>query len=195
MLLCQGMVTYCTQSLMYNPAVFAHPRMSSSNIQRAVEHPSMYLLAMSSDTLADKLMYIDDRLTDIEQLRLPIVSSGRQNSYFILLQSFKGDNPEQQYEAGINQGGHYKCSSCGAITSSYTDMTACLQEKRLSIQARNDIALASVLGKQASHAKPFHNLNKTKLERELYSRGLDCTGLLKDMACHLQADLHEPSER
>ena len=179
-----------TITLMYDPAVFAPPRMSSSDIQRAVEQPSIYLLAMSSDTLADKLMYIDDRLTDIEQLRLPIVISGCQNSYFILLRSFKGDNPEQQYEAGINQGGHYKCSGCGAKTSSYTDMTACLQEKRLSIQARNDIALAGVLGKQASHAKPFHKLTKTKLEHELYSRGLDCTGLLKDMACRLQADLH-----
>lgn len=66
-----------------------------------MEQPQTYLLAQSSDTLADKLMYVDERLTDIEQPSLPIQVPGSDTNITAVMRTFKGDNPEQQYEAGV----------------------------------------------------------------------------------------------
>ena len=174
---------------MYDPAVFHHPRMKIAAVQREVEQPNVYLLAMASDTVADKLMYIDERLIDITQLQEPVQVPGKEQLFTATMRSFKGDNPEQQYEAGTNQGGHYKCSGCGMKTEAYTDITASLQSERLSILQRNAIATAGVFGKRKGHAKPLAHLNVANLRRELAVRGIDCSGKQKELSQHLQDEL------
>ena len=44
--------------------------------QRIVERPQFYLLAISADTPEDKLMYVNDRPADIQQLSLPVPVQG-----------------------------------------------------------------------------------------------------------------------
>ena len=176
-----------TVTPMFNEAVFKHPQVSSAHMQREVEKSHIYLLAMASDTLADKLMYVDERLMDIKALKVPINVNGLE--FNVSLPGFKGDNLEQEFEAGVNQGGHYKCSACGLKTDTYADTAASLLAERLSIEDRQAIATAGVFGRQASHAKPFHNLKKEQLQRELAIRGSDCSGKYPELKDRLQAEL------
>ena len=66
-----GYLVY-TITPMFDAAVFAHPEKSVAEVQRLVEQPHPYIIAMSSDTCHDKLMYIPDRKADIKQLKVPI---------------------------------------------------------------------------------------------------------------------------
>ena len=118
---------------------------------------------------------------------MPINVNGLE--FNVSLRGFKGDNPEQEFEAGVNQGGHYKCSACGLKTDTYADTAASLFAERLSIEDRQAIATAGVFGRQASYAKPFHNLKKEQLQRELAIRGLDCSGKYPELKDRLQAEL------
>lgn len=127
---------------MYDKAVMYNPSKSAAEVQRLVEQPFIYLLAMARDTIEDKLMYIDDRLRDIEQLALPIPIDGFERPLTAIIPAFKGDNPEQEFEAGVNQGGHYKRSACDLRTSAYIDLTAAFSQKRLSVKDRLGIAKA-----------------------------------------------------
>ena len=129
---------------MYDEAVFMHPHLGKKEVQRIVERPQLYLLAMSADTLADKLMYVDDRLADIQQLSLPIPVQGVTTPMHAVMRAFKSDNPEQQFETGVNQGGHYKCSACGVKTKSYRKLCTCFAAERLSISDRQKIATAGI---------------------------------------------------
>ena len=139
---------------MFDSAVFASPTLSSEQVQRMVERPHVYLLAMAADTVDDKLLYIPDRHADIQQLLLPVQVDGLPN-FELIMRMFKSDNPEQQYELGISQGGKYKCSACGIHTDMYTNVRRCFDSPRLSIADRQQLAIAGVFGKRASRANPM----------------------------------------
>ena len=62
---------------------------------------------------------------------------------------FKSDNPEQESELGISQGGNYKCSDCGIHTDMYTNLRHCMESLRLSISNRQQLVTAGVLEKAA----------------------------------------------
>ena len=59
-----------TVTLVYDSAVFAHPALANDVVQRLVERPHVYLLAMAADTVADKLMYIPDRYASFFRCKL-----------------------------------------------------------------------------------------------------------------------------
>ena len=92
---------------MYDAAVFAHPTLSSEQVQRIVERPHIYPLAMAADTVNDKLLYVPDWHADIQQLQLPVPVDGLPD-YRLVMRMFKSDNPEQEFELGISQGGNYR---------------------------------------------------------------------------------------
>lgn len=58
--------------MMYNPVVFANPTMSMADVQRWVQWPDLYSLAMATDSIENKSMYIAEHLVDIETLQVPI---------------------------------------------------------------------------------------------------------------------------
>ena len=157
---------------MYDAAVFSNPKMSQAEVQRIVEQPRTYLIAMSADTCQDKLMYIADRRADIAQLKLPVEATSENISFDVQMRAFKGDNPEQEFELGVNQSGHYKCSGCSAQTSTFGTLSTALAAQRLSVKDRQDIATAGVFGKIGGRAKPFDGLKRQDKERELQACGL-----------------------
>ena len=157
-------------------------------MQQEVEKTQIYLLAMSSDTTEDKLTYIQDRLLDIEALSLPIEIPGLP-VFTAKLQAFTGDNPEQQFELGNSQGGHYKCSGCGTKTIDYVDLAVTLVAERLSVQDRYAIATSGAFGKIPGHSKPFASLKIDELRTELFKRSLDNRGLRKDLDERLATEL------
>ena len=161
---------------MYDPAVFANPNRSEAEVQRIVEQPRTYMIAMSADTCQDKLMYIADRRSDIQLLKVPITATSLNTTFNVQMRAFKGDNPEQEFELGVNQSGHFKCSGCSAETSTFGSLSTALAAKRLSVADRQEIAIAGVFGKIAGRAKPFDGLKRADKERELQARGLSTTG-------------------
>ena len=132
---------------MYDAAVFSNPQMSQAEVQRIVEQPRTYLIAMSADTCQDKLMYIADRRADIAQLKLPIQATSENISFDIQMRAFKGDNPEQEFELGINQSGHYKCSGCSAQTSTFGTLSTAIAAQRLSVKDRQILPPLECLAK------------------------------------------------
>ena len=120
---------------------------------------------MSADTCQDKLMYIADRRADFAQLKLPIQATSENISFDVQMRAFKGDNPEQEFELGINQSGHYKCSGCSAQTSTFGTLSIAIAAQRLSVKDRQDIATAGVFGKIGGRAKPFNGLKRQDKEK------------------------------
>ena len=80
-------------------------------------------------------MYVQERRIDVQQLVLRLQVDGLQD-FYAKLRTFKGDNPEQQYEIGVNQFGHFKCSACGVHTGSFPTIATCYTEPCLSYQTR-----------------------------------------------------------
>ena len=170
-----GYLLYCVTPL-FDPAVLAHPQQSSTQVQRQVERPHIYILAQSADTSEDKLMYIQERLLDIQQLDLPLQVEGLPDMY-AELRGFKGDNPEQQWEIGVNQSGFYKCSGCDAHTEGFFNLATTYSQPRISYQTRQATATAGVFGKQPSLTRPLAKLSKRELIRELTARRLPTRGM------------------
>ena len=109
--------------------------------------------------------------------------------YTAKLRAFTGDNPEQQFELGVNQGGHYKCSGCGTKTIDYVDLAVTLVAEPLSVQDRYAIATSEAFGKKPGHSKPFASLKIDALRREQFDRSLDNRGLRKDLDERLASGL------
>ena len=132
---------------MLDPAACASLTGSPSNLQRLVEKPKIYILAQASDSAKDKLLYVPERPMDIQQLQLTVNLPGLP-SIKPEVRAFKGENPEQQFELGVNQSGHHKCSGCGARTSSYLDLSCCFAKDHISYSDRNTITTAGTFGKR-----------------------------------------------
>ena len=60
----------------------------------------MYLLAQASDTIIDKLSYIDTRVEDITELSVKVKASQGEIEITDIMRFFSGDHPEQNSERG-----------------------------------------------------------------------------------------------
>ena len=173
---------------MFDPATYASPTKSPSNIQRLIEKPKIYILAQASDSAEDKLLYVPERQLDIQQLQLTVDLLGLPPIQ-TELRAFKRDNPEQQFELGVNQSGHYKCSGCGAHTSSYSDLSCCFAKDRISYSDRHTIATAGKFGKGIGRTRPLANLSKKELVAELKARRLPHEGNKTELEGTLKEEL------
>lgn len=148
----------------------------------------VFLPVQAADSTEEKLMYIRERRLDVQQLALPLQVDGLPDTSPVL-RGFKGDNPEQEFEIGVNQSGHYKCSGCGAKTANYIDLAGCFAQHRLSYQARQKLAVSGKFGKCALRARPLANLNKADLVQELEARNMPSGGNKPDLECRLKEEL------
>ena len=135
----------------------------------------------------EKLLFLD-RYNDIQTLAVPLCIDGH-GDFHLKMRFFKSDNPEQQFELGVSQGGHWKCSACGVQTRLYCNLRRCMEIKRLSVNDRKEIATAGVYGKQPSRANAMQGLKKPQLVQELSARDLDTTGLATELRERLDMEL------
>jgi hypothetical protein len=88
---------------------------------------------------------------------------------------FHGDSPARQPEAGQQKGGKFYCSGCGANAQQAYQLDICFSCHYLSLSDRQQLVLAGPLGRKISLAKspkPFKNLKRDELIRELNARGI-----------------------
>ena len=76
-----------------------------------MERPAVYLYARASDTVLDKLSYIETRTEDTRELSAKVQSShGTNNSDVMRL--LCGDHTEMAFEKGQQEGGYFPCAVC-----------------------------------------------------------------------------------
>lgn len=143
---------------------------------------------MAADTVADKLLYVPDRYTDIQQLAV-LIAIHNFGEYNVQMCFFESHNPEKRFELAISQGVPYKCSGCGVRTDLYTNLRRCMLSKRLSVEDRQGFAMSGVFRKQTCHASSMHGRKRNQLELELPERDVDTTGPKKDLSERLEAEL------
>ena len=77
-----------------------------------IEEPEIHIIALLSSSLEDQAALISDRIECIKELTAQITSKTgitvTDKLFF-----FTGDKPAAQFECGTQQGGYYKCGSCG----------------------------------------------------------------------------------
>ena len=106
---------------------------------------------------------------------------------------FHGDSPARQLESGQQKGGNFYCSGCGANAQQAYQLDTCYSCHYLSLLDRQQLVLAGPLGRKNSLAKaskPFHNLKKDELIRELNARGIYKGESKKELEKLLTEELH-----
>ena len=143
-----------TTKVFYDTAVFKYNReLPQENpvkdIQAHIEEPEVHILGMSSSSVEDQAAIIQDRISCLEHLHLPLTSSrGVPVSDRLLF--FSGDKPAAQFERGCKQGGDYPCGTCGCHASRMDDLPYCLQ-----LEWRNLEEMQAVATKGINHS-PTH---------------------------------------
>ena len=101
---------------MYDTAVFKTKQelegASLDSIQAYIEQPELHMLAVCSSAVEDQAALTGDRISCISDLSTPLYDS-RGTEVTDKLVFFYGDKAAQQVERGTQQGGTYKCGSCG----------------------------------------------------------------------------------
>ncbi|XP_078617060.1 uncharacterized protein LOC144885158 [Branchiostoma floridae x Branchiostoma japonicum] len=144
------------------------------SVQSKVEQPQIYIIARSSSSDAEQLLYSETRRDDLPSLALPVKSQdGRE--YNDILRFFKGDNPARQFEIGQQRGGHYPCP-CGVnIGGAHSYHECCAVENPApTLQDRQEFILdGPVTRLKASSSLPnaFDQLTKEEMQDELTYRG------------------------
>ena len=144
------------------------------NVQSKVESPHIYIIARSSSSDLDQLAYVNTRLECLEELSTTVAS---QNGNLITdkMRFFHGDSPSRQFESGHQKGGHYYCSVCGCIASRVYELDYVFRCSHMSLSKRQEMVPKGPCSRKYSLAKsnkPFENLSKNELERELGSRAI-----------------------
>ena len=167
-----------TVHVMYDPAVFftdeeyiAQNKATDISIQSEVEQPEIHMLSMGSSSISDQAALLGDRVDCLITLSTPIVASNGVEIYD-KLRFFTGDHPAAQFEQGTQQGGRYKCGSCGCRDVLFSDQAHSLQWPWRSLATLQAIATAGVFGKKAGVTKPLDKLHVNDLRRELRVRGV-----------------------
>ena len=81
-----------TVRVMYTPEIFYTDKEMEiregrkMNVQEIVEHPELYILGQTDDTLAEKLSYTETRIEDIQNLRHTSKLTRQQPAAYILYQ-------------------------------------------------------------------------------------------------------------
>jgi len=118
---------------MYDPAVFltneeylSQNEATDISIQSEVEQPEIHMLCMGSSSIADQAALLGDRVDCLITPSTPVVASNGVEIYDNL-RFFTGDHPAAQFEQGTQQGGRYKCGSCGCKDAMFSDQAHSLQ--------------------------------------------------------------------
>ena len=85
---------------------------------------------------------------------------------------FYGDKAAQQVERGTQQGGIYKCGSCGCESHMMDDFAYSMRCICRSLADLQSVALAGKYGKQPGAIRPFQNLSSRELQEELRARNV-----------------------
>ena len=165
--------------IIYDSAVFKtqheldseETHMHIDNIQSLIEQPQLHMLVVCSSSVDDQAALIGERKLCIQDLSVTLYDSKRMPITDELL-FFYGDKAAQQVERGTQQGGTYKCGSCGCEAHMMDDLAYSLRCKWRSLADLQTIALAGKYGKQAGVVCPFQVLNTQQLQEELRSRNI-----------------------
>ena len=134
-----------TCNVVYDSAVFKRDdeiqQGSEINIQAYIEEPEIHIIALSSSSLEDQAALISDRLECIKELTKQITTK---NGITVTdkLFFFTGDKPAAQFECGTQQGGYYKCGSCGCRSTRMDDLAYSLNCKWRSLTDLQTLVLA-----------------------------------------------------
>ena len=134
-----------TCNVVYDSAVFKRDdeiqQGSEINIQAYIEEPEIHIIALSSSSLEDQAALISDRLECIKELTKQITTK---NDITVTdkLFFFTGDKPAAQFERGTQQGGYYKCGSCGCRSTRMDDLAYSLNCKWRSLTDLQTLVLA-----------------------------------------------------
>ena len=164
----------------------------NADIQTKVETPEIYIVARSGSSDVEQLTYVDTRLECLEELRINIKTSAG-NDVEDIMRFFHGDSPARQLESGQQKEGNFYCSGCGANAQQAYHLDICFSCHYLSSSDRQQLVLAGPLGRKNSLAKaskPFQNLRKDELIRELNARGIYEGESKKELEKLLTEELH-----
>ena len=143
-----------------------------------IEQPELHTLVACSSSLDDQAALINDRNSCLRQLSATLPTSNgieiREELVF-----FYGDKPAQQVERGTQQGGQYKCGSCGCPSHMMDDLAYSLNCEWRSLDDIRSLALAGKYGQQPHVVRPFKSLNTDQLQQELRSRNILHTATTK----------------
>ena len=167
-----------TVSIVYDPFVFLsddeYKRKTGkhiSNLQELIEQPQMYLLALGSSSVFDQLATIAERVYCLRELSETVTTS---TGIAITDQArfFSGDKPAQSFERGTQQGGNYKCGSCGVKSCMIEDQAHTLRCTWRSLTDLQSLVLTGKHGNKPGLAKPLDNLKVAEVREELLARGV-----------------------
>lgn len=129
------------------------------------------MLALCSSSVEDQVALIGDRNTCIQELRIPVQdSNGTEINDELVF--FYGDRAAQQVERGTQQGGLYKCGSCGCEAHMMDDLAYSLRCKWRSLANLQSLALGGKYGNQQYVTRPFQKLDAKQLQEELRARNV-----------------------
>ena len=106
---------------------------------------------------------------------------------------FHGDSPSRQLESGQQKGGNFYCSGCGVKAQQAYDLDICFSCHYMSLAARQQLVLSGPLGRKTSLAKaskPFQNMKKEELIKELNARRIYEGETKKELEKLLAEELH-----
>lgn len=158
-----------TVKVMYDKAVFkmmdeikcAH----FGSIQCYIQQPELHMLGLCSSSVEDQAALIGDRNTCISEF-----SRGTEIRDELVF--FYGDKAAQQVERGTQQGGVYKCGSCGCESHMMDDFAYSMHCTYRSLSDLQAVALAGKYGKQPGVIRPFQTLSTRELQDELRARNV-----------------------
>ena len=190
-----------TAKIIYDTAVFkTRSEMEGSfsdSVQAIVEQPELHMLAICSSAVEDRAALIGDRNSCIQDLSTPLNDSkGTEIQDELVL--FYGDKAAQQVERGTQQGGIYKCGSCGCEAHMMDDFAYSLRCKVHTLADLQSVALGGKFGNQVGTIRPFQKLNAKELQEELRARNVYHTcktkqDLQKELARHLKGVQRVPT--
>jgi len=152
-----------TAKVFYDPIVFkteleiSQTSHCTPNLQSVIEEPELHILAICSSSVEDQAALIEDRISCLKDLSIALHSTNGVEVKDELLY-FYGDKPAQQMERGTQQGGKYKCGSCGCELHMMDDIAYSFRCKCRSLSDLQSIALAGKYGKQRGVVRPFNPL-------------------------------------
>lgn len=132
-----------TVNVMYDPAFyFTREELKLKtgkdiDIETLVQKPQVYIMGRCSDQVADQLCYMPNRINDIVEMEVPVLSKCGVTVTDVM-RFFHGDHPAQAVEAGQQDGGHYPCCICPLKACAWTDLTKCYRAPCVSMQDRID---------------------------------------------------------
>ena len=166
-----------TAKVFYDPIVFKTQTeiegtsQWTPNLQSVVEEPELHMLVVCSSSVDDQASLIKDRISCLKELPTMLHSTNGVEVKDKLL-FFYGDKPAQQMERGTQQGGKYKCGSCGCESHMMDDTAYSFRCECRSLSDLQAIALAGKYGKQKGVVRPFTGLTTEQLQSELRARNV-----------------------